>query len=850
MFGLELKDYQTSVLDRFGRWLEELEAARRKSETAIAALGDDATGAMADEIRNYPKLAWNELIREGEVAPASGAYVTRTDGAGRSIPHVCLKVPTGGGKTLLAASALERLNRQTGLTLWITPTKAIYRQTKEALWDRRHSYRQLLERASGGRVKVLEKDQALDKGDVTNYLCVMLLMLPAANRRKRREFLRIFRDSGRYPTLFPDGDDLESDARLLKVHPDLDQSTEGLVKHSLFNAFKLLRPVVVLDEAHKAYGAKRREANAEFVASVNQLNPRLVVELSATPNRGISNLLVNVTGVELKTEEMIKLPVRVESFVGAEWQHTLAQACEELERLDAEARALHATDGRYVRPIAVVRVERTGKDQRGAGRIHAEDVREYLVHNLGVPSREVAVKSAEQDELAGVDLLSEYSPVRWIITKAALMEGWDCPFAYVLVMLDNTTAQRAVTQLVGRVMRQPHARRTGRAALDQCYVYCWNVRVGAAVAQVKQGLEAEGLTGISDDVAAAGEEPQRVAVERRARFRNRDFFLPLVLHKDEEGWCTLDYRRHILPFIDWSAIDVSPTDDSTPEVAGHHSAAVDIGERSPVLRTGSHAPQEIAVDKTIEASWFARRLAEIVPNPWQAARMAQEVVEKLQKAGEAEDRIFDRRSYIVFAMRRNIADAVEVQAENVFREKLRLGRIQFDLEAEKPNFRMVDSYEIALDKDSSGILARNDGRAIQMSLFEPIYESHFDNDLERNFARYLDEQRALEWWHRVAARQQDGYYLRGWKKDGIWPDFVAMASRPGTPSHILVFETKGRHMRDNPDTEYKRRVLDTLEGAFNCGRMVVRDGPARGTFRLVFEESEFPAALAGLGSEA
>ena len=54
-------------------------------------------------------------------------------------------------------------------------------------------------------------------------------------------------------------------------------------------------------------------------------------------------------------------------------------------------------------------------------------------------------------------------------------------------------------------------------------------------------------------------------------------------------------------------------------------------------------------------------------------------------------------------------------------------------------------------------------------------------------------------------------------------------------------------MRDNPDTEYKRRVLDTLEGAFNCGRMVVRDGPARGTFRLVFEESEFPAALAGLG---
>ena len=62
------------------------------------------------------------------------------------------------------------------------------------------------------------------------------------------------------------------------------------------------------------------------------------------------------------------------------------------------------------------------------------------------------------------------------------MEGWDCPFAYVLVMLDNTQAQRALTQLVGRVMRQPHAQRTGREVLDQCYVYCCNVDVGVAVA--------------------------------------------------------------------------------------------------------------------------------------------------------------------------------------------------------------------------------------------------------------------------------------------------------------------------------------------------------------------------------
>ena len=127
-----------------------------------------------------------------------------------------------------------------------------------------------------------------------------------------------------------------------------------------------------------------------------------------------------------------------------------------------------------------------------------------------------------------------------------------------------------------------------------------------------------------------------------------------------------------------------------------------------------------------------------------------------------------------------------------------------------------------------------------------MYVQQFDTALERNFARYLDEQKALQWWHRVAVRQRGDYYLRGWKQDRIWPDFVAMGGETEGKPHVLVFETKGEHLSGNPDTDYKRRVMDTLENAFNCGTMTVRDGPAKGTFRLVFGESEFPAVLANL----
>ena len=840
---MELKEYQASALETFAAWLDALTAARLQSQFAIDALKQAGPAiTIPDDLYNYPKAAWRLLKDAGRVADTAGEYVSRTDDAGRPIPHACFKVPTGGGKTLVAAAALQRLRRQTGLTLWVMPTRAIYEQTKAALRSREHPYRQMLEIASAGRVKLLEKDDLFTRSDIENYLCVMLLMLPAANRRRGRDFLRMFRDSGRYPTIFPDSDDLLGDARLLNDYPDLERITHnGPVKHSLFNVFKMLRPVVILDEAHKAYGARNPEANEEFARSVSRLDPSLVIELSATPNRGISNLLVDITGVELKNEEMIKLPVQVTSFTNADWQYTLAQAHDELERLDAEAKSFQMSEGSYIRPIAVVRVERTGRDQRDGERVHSEDVREYLIQNLGVSANAIAVKSSELDELGREDLLSEFSTVRWVVTRAALMEGWDCPFAYLLVMLDNTSAQRAITQLVGRVIRQPFARRTGRELLDRCYVYCWNTSVGDAVTQVKRGLEEEGLTGLGDAVTSDSTDLRRITIQRREGLEGEDIFLPLVLHQNSEGWGELDYQAHILPGINWNEIEAADPQSSLPDRAVRQSASVDVGEALPVF----HPEIELNTAKQVQINWFARRLSDVIPNPWQAARIVQQFVQKLQAAGDTETEMYDRRSYLAFALRDYVEDKLLQQAEEVFRAKLRDGQIRFDLESGQPNFRMIESYEIPISGNAM-LLTGNDGRQVQLNLFEPVYAQQFDTTLERNFARYLDEQKALRWWHRVAVRQRGDYYIRGWKQERIWPDFVAMGGeRQGKP-HVLVFETKGEHLRDNPDTSYKQRVLETLQNAFNCGKMTIQDGPARGTFQLVFSEAEFPAAMAVL----
>ncbi len=821
---MELKDYQVKTLEAFDDYFEALTRNEREGK-AREKQYEDVGLPMPKDTLDFPRRTWNELAEVGKVA--DGRYAERLDGVERPIPHVCFKVPTGGGKTLLAAEALGRIQYPRGLVLWIVPTRAIYRQTKDALWNREHPYRQRLERASGGRVKMLEKDNRFQPADIANYLCVMLLMFPSANRQKGKDFLRFFRDSGRYNAFFPNSDHALYDAELLSKFPDLD-AEGGPVKQSLFNVIKMQRPVVILDEAHKAYG-KKLEGAQDFANSINRLNPRLVLEFSATPNPNISNLLVDITGVELKAEEMIKMPVQITSRMKSDWKDTLSAAEGELTNIDNAAKRLHQQEDRYIRPIAVVRVERTGRDQRDGFRVHAEDVREYLVQNLSVPPNAIRVKSAENDELGREDLLSETSEVRWIITKAALMEGWDCPFAYLLVLLDNTRSQTALTQLVGRILRQPHARLTGVEELDRCYVYCWNLDVLKAVEQVRQGLQDEGLTGLMDQVQSVeGDDPTRrkVCIPRREPFRGLDIKIPKVLHRDRIGWRKLDHLQDILAEVNWDDVRPLSVQNYFHEPPYMHRAEVDVDEESPFYS----AKEELEIDKTLRVSWFTRRVSDVVPNPWRAAQFVFELFDKLKEADRSEEDIFDNRAGYAEQLKAHLRSECDRLSKAIFERKLKDGLIQFDLYTE-PSHMLPPKIPLHVSEDDK-LLTRY-GEPVQLSLFDRVFEKQFDSALETNFAFHLEDQ-PLQWWH----RNQREYYVLGWRRDRIYPDFVAFGD-----ISLNIFETKGDHLRGNPDTEYKTEVFQLLEQHFNQLDSPVRveeHKQRKGKFAIVYE-SEFPA---------
>ncbi len=838
VYIMQLKNYQQKALEQLDLWIDALKDAVKKREKAKEFF-EELREPIPKDLQNYPRSAWGSLKDQG-VLPGIEQdgdikipdYISRTGTSGEPIPHVCMKIPTGGGKTLLGVASLERLRREKGFVLWIVPTKAIYEQTIKSFRNREHPYRVMLERISGGKVKLLEKDDRFTKQDVESYLCIMMLMLPSANRKKGKDFLKIFRDSSGYTSFFPEQDDLKENKQLSEDHTDLEKNKSGgWVKHSLINVLKLIRPTVILDEAHKAYG-RNEENNREFVQSVNRLNPRFVLELSATPRTGISNILVNIGGTELKNEEMIKLPIEIHSFSNSDWKRTLAQTQKKLNDLEQEARKLKQRENRYVRPIVVVRVQRTSEEGNKQGKTYSEDARNYLIQNLSVPERQVKVQSSTLKELGGEDLLSEMSEVRWIITKDALKEGWDCSFAYILALLDNTTATTAITQMTGRVMRQPHARLIDKSdALNRCYIYCYNRDVGIAVEGVKQGLEQEGLTGLGDSVIDGGKEANVTTrtIKRREPYRKLNIFLPQVLHKDGRKWRPIDYDRDILASLNWGGINARGAvelDDN--DTIAERTAVVDI--------QGEHFVSETKIDtgEVLTLDYFVRRLIDMVPNPWQAARMAKTFLRSCKRKNRGDLELLKNRLYLSEVLRERIRENIDGKAEQVFREKICKDEIRFHLVTdEKLNYEFQKTLEVSVAQDETALAEH--GNPVQSSLFENAFESDF-NGLEKNFALYLEKNDSIFWWHKIAARQE--YSIQGWKRHKVYPDFVAFRKGGGKESKLLIMETKGIHLKGNEDTAYKQKLLQTLDATYKTalerGEMkTVGKTPAK--FSMLFE---------------
>lgn len=805
-----LKEYQARTLRQVQAYLQALAEARAKS-AKLAAIDPDA--------------AFDFTVKAWEKAEVGRPYVARKTGLKEPLPAFCLKIPTGGGKTLLAAKVIDLVQthyrkRQTGLVLWVVPTSQIYNQTYSALKDRDHPYRQALDLASAGRTLVLEKTSGFSPSDVEENLCVLMLMLPSANR-ETKETLRMFKDSGGFDRFFPADDDRDGHAALIKRVPNLDtfDQTTGFfgaqAKTSLGNTLRLLQPIIILDEGHKAYSAGARQ-------TIEGFNPCLLVELSATPPAE-SNVLVEISGQDLLREGMIKLELHLNNRRSTNWKDTLLAALEHRTRLEESAREHEAQTGHPIRPICLIQVERTGKEQRSSGKIHAEDVREYLIGVKGVAPTEIAIKSSEKDELKEVDdaggLLHRDCAIRYIITKQALQEGWDCSFAYVLAILANPSSKTALTQLVGRILRQPYAKKTGLRELDESYVFCFQRRGEDLLAEVKKGFAAEGLGDLRDHIRQergdeAAADGTAVVLKPRPKFAKaaRKLVLPTFMVRDGNEWRPAHYEADILSRVAWETVDVSPLEtlplltvkDKDVELrAGLDEEIMGDAERTAIALPAGR-------DTVLDYAFVAGHIVDVMPNPWRGYELARRVFDGLLERNQKEQ-VADNFVFIVEELRKRLEAERDRLAEEVFRTLLKKDEMRFILvtddlgqQNETPN-RLPSSLVRAPGEKKA---TRTGGDQFELDLFNFVPAGEM-NELEQKVATYLDEQeQLLLFWYRNRSKRD--YAVQGWKRGRIFADFIfTTKAEDGAEEfdRVFVVETKGMHLKKFSDTNYKRSVF-------------------------------------------
>ena len=461
---LELKHYQQRALIAIELFLK-------------AAREDGSPDALA--------LAFSEI--SGSRAPYRSHGFDGT-------PYICIRIPTGGGKTLMAAHAIEKtrhfVEQDYPLTIWLVPSNVIRRQTVDALKAPGHPYRQELERHFPDRVAVLDieeieqlRPQDIGRKAVIVVATIQTLRVDNTAGRKVYAFDENFDPHfASVPEDYP-GLERVADADL-EQHPFLTRADLGRIKRSFANLLWLHRPVVMVDEAHNA------RTSLSF-KTLQRIRPACIIEWTSTPNTSResgSNVLYHVGAAELQEAQMIKLPIKLVEHPRG-WEEAVAAAIDTRNRLDK----LAGDEAEYLRPIVLFQAE--NKD----GRVTVEVLKQHLIDRLEIDKDEIAVATGDQRGLEGIDLFDRNCTIRYVITIEALREGWDCSFAYVFCSVKRVASSTAVEQLLGRVLRMPYAKRRQREELNCAYAHLVSPDFAAAAQALRDRLIDMGF----DPLAAA-----------------------------------------------------------------------------------------------------------------------------------------------------------------------------------------------------------------------------------------------------------------------------------------------------------------------------------------------------------
>lgn len=273
----------------------------------------------------------------------------------------------------------------------------------------------------------------------------------------------------------------------------LRQENETLGESFLEHINKMKDLVVFLDEGHK-YGqdVNRQRAWARAVAD---LNPKLVVEMTATPTNE-STILHKYTlgealrdGLYVKNVEAI-YEQRIQAITDEEWDHLTLR--EGLKQLEIKKRAIEAFRTNYperkkVKPVMLVacrdtRHSQTIEDWLQSPRCEGGKYRGKILR--------VDITQSEEEIAKLLEIENPDDPIEIVVNIGMLREGWDVENVYVIVPLRATVSETLATQTIGRGLRLPYGERVGDFEVDTLHVLAFGRETVQSVIEAAKAIGA------------------------------------------------------------------------------------------------------------------------------------------------------------------------------------------------------------------------------------------------------------------------------------------------------------------------------------------------------------------------
>lgn len=483
---MELKPYQQGVINDLSTFLTTLQDSKTPAE-AYKIYWENKLGFKSRQLLDG---SWEGMKPYQDNVPNAA--------------HIAVKVPTAGGKTFIAVNALHTLDQyfnqgNAKAVVWLVPWSNLLQQTVANLSNPDHPYRQKLNALFGNRVGVYEKAQLLQGANfnpstATEQLNIFVFNFASlrVNSRKKDD-RKVYQENGA----------LEPFRHLI----DQSQVLADTDETALINVIRSLNPVVIVDESHNAETDLSKEM-------LQNLNPSLVLELTATPRKS-SNIISFVSAFALKKENMVKLPVIVYNHHKKE--EVISNALHLRRELEIIAEDEEKETGKSIRPIILFQAQ---SNIKGKNNTTFAKIKEKLL-KLGIEEDEIKIKTAQIDELKGIDLSAKDCRVKYIITINALKEGWDCPNAYILASLADKSSPVEVEQILGRVLRQPYVMQHQSALLNMSYVLTASAKFNDTLDNIVKGLQESGFS--RDDYVA---EELPLATDDENTVLQDDLFTP------------------------------------------------------------------------------------------------------------------------------------------------------------------------------------------------------------------------------------------------------------------------------------------------------------------------------------